>query len=123
MAISLHVNFASYGFAVWTVQTFQYTPLWTAPEVITGQYNAKVDVWSLGCVVIEMASGKPPWSEFKFENPYRALYTIGHTDKIPIIPTTLSKAGQDFCRACLQRQPIERPTAQALLKSPWLSPD
>jgi serine/threonine protein kinase len=59
--------------------SYNYTALWTAPEVLTGNYNNKIDVWSLGCVLIEMATGKQPWAECNFENPFRALYHIGNS--------------------------------------------
>jgi serine/threonine protein kinase len=42
----------------------QGTAFWMAPEAIHPQnkgYNAKIDIWSLGCVVLEMWSGKRPW--------------------------------------------------------------
>ena len=42
-----------------------------------GKYDHKIDVWSLGCVIIEMTTAKQPWSECNFENPFRALYHIG----------------------------------------------
>jgi serine/threonine protein kinase len=102
-------------------QTYNYTPLWTAPEVLTGTYSNKVDIWSLGCVVIEMASGKPPWSECAFENPFRALYHIGNSDATPRIPDSLSPEGRDFVTRCLQRDPNKRADAEELLQHKWLA--
>ena len=101
---------------------YAYTPLWVAPEVMTGQYNAKVDVWSVGCVVIELCSGKEPWAEHKFESSYAALFFIA-TQKtvLPHIPPTLSQQGHDFIRLCLTRDVDERPTAAALLSHPFVS--
>jgi mitogen-activated protein kinase kinase kinase len=44
--------------------TLAGTIFWMAPEVIHSQegYSAKIDIWSLGCVVLEMFAGKRPWS-------------------------------------------------------------
>lgn len=101
---------------------YAYTPLWVAPEVMTGQYNAKVDVWSVGCVVIELCSGKEPWAEHKFESSYAALFFIATQKTImPQIPASLSPQGHDFIRLCLTRDVDQRPTAAALLSHPFVT--
>jgi mitogen-activated protein kinase kinase kinase ANP1 len=47
------------------------TPYWMAPEVIkqTGHGRA-ADIWSVGCTIIEMATGRPPWSQYKSQVIY-----------------------------------------------------
>ncbi|KAK2660402.1 hypothetical protein Ddye_006935 [Dipteronia dyeriana] len=74
-----------------------------------------VDIWSLGCTVIEMFTGKPPWSEL--EGP-QAMFKVLH--KSPPIPETLSYEGKDFLQCCLQREPAKRPSAIKLLDHPFV---
>ncbi|KAJ7541652.1 hypothetical protein O6H91_10G069100 [Diphasiastrum complanatum] len=95
--------------------SFKGSPYWMAPEVIRNKngYNCPVDIWSLGCTVIEMATAKPPWSQFE---GIAAMFKIGNTLEIPRIPEFLSRDGQDFVRRCLRRNPAERPTAADLLE-------
>ena len=53
-----------------------HPPAYQAPEVIrsTG-HGRKADIWSVGCTVIEMLCGKPPW--FHLNNPITAMFVIG----------------------------------------------
>ena len=67
------------------------TPYWMAPEVIRSQgqgYSAKVDIWSLGCVVLEMFAGKRPWSK---EEAIGAIYKLGSLNQAPPIPEDVSR--------------------------------
>eukprot|EP01087_Luapelamoeba_hula_P021474 TRINITY_DN7518_c0_g2_i1.p1 TRINITY_DN7518_c0_g2~~TRINITY_DN7518_c0_g2_i1.p1 ORF type:complete len:768 (-),score=107.22 TRINITY_DN7518_c0_g2_i1:250-2553(-) len=102
-------------------QTVTGTPYWMAPEVIKGKnYGRKADVWSLGAVVVEMATGFPPWSDLP---PVAALFKIGSEDTPAPIPDLLSDQGKDFLLLCFKRAPEERPTAGDLLKHPFVALD
>ncbi|KAK9907344.1 hypothetical protein WJX75_001831 [Coccomyxa subellipsoidea] len=96
------------------------TPYWMAPEVIkqTG-HGRQADIWSVACTVIEMATGKPPWSQF--QSQVSALFHIASSKEPPVIPEVLSKEGRDFLLQCFNRVPKERPSASRLLRHPWLA--
>ncbi|KAF6162792.1 hypothetical protein GIB67_029061 [Kingdonia uniflora] len=96
------------------------TPYWMAPEVIlqTG-HNFSADIWSVGCTVIEMATGKPPWSE-KYQE-VAALFHIGTTKSHPPIPEHLSLEAKDFLLKCLQKEPNLRSAASELLQHPFVT--
>ncbi|CAO2149058.1 unnamed protein product [Urochloa humidicola] len=97
------------------------TPYWMAPEVVratfdkSAGYDLAADIWSLSCTIIEMFTGKPPWSGL--EGP-AAMFKVLHTD--PPIPDNLSPEGKDFLRCCFKRNPAERPTASKLLEHPFI---
>ncbi|KAI4345596.1 hypothetical protein L6164_012702 [Bauhinia variegata] len=96
------------------------TPYWMAPEVIlqTG-HSFSADIWSVGCTVIEMATGKPPWSQQYQE--VAALFHIGTTKSHPPIPEHLSAEAKDFLLKCLQEEPNLRPSASELLQHPFIT--
>ncbi|XP_077222723.1 mitogen-activated protein kinase kinase kinase NPK1-like isoform X3 [Tasmannia lanceolata] len=97
------------------------TPYWMAPEVIrqTG-HSFSADIWSVGCTVIEMATGKPPWSQqYQLEAP--ALFHVGSTKEHPPIPEHLSVEAKDFLEKCLAKEANSRPTASDLLQHPFVT--
>lgn len=97
------------------------TPLWMAPEVLRkDRLDFTSDIWSFGCTVIEMATGRPPWSG-QVSNPIAAVLKIACSDEIPQFPTHFSDEGLDFLEKCLERNPKRRWKAEELLNHPFIS--
>jgi serine/threonine protein kinase len=93
--------------------------LWMAPEVMRGKsggHGRKADIWSIGCVFIEMATAKLPWAENAFDNQLQALLHIERTEETPVIPGTLPATTIGLIRQCVQRDPACRPKASELLR-------
>jgi len=100
--------------------SLQGSIFWMAPEVVKNQpYSAKVDIWSLGCTVIEMFTGKRPWLDL---TALAAVYSLG-TCKSPPIPEDISEDAKDFLRQCFIIDPAMRPTATILLRHPFCRTD
>ncbi|XP_056465186.1 mitogen-activated protein kinase kinase kinase 4 isoform X1 [Gadus chalcogrammus] len=97
------------------------TAAYMAPEVITrakGEGHGRAaDIWSLGCVLIEMVTGKRPWHEY--EHNFQIMYKVGMGHKPPI-PEKLSTEGKDFLGHCLESEPRRRWTANMLLDHPFV---
>lgn len=95
------------------------TPYWMAPEVITqAGHGRQADIWSVACTVIEMATGKPPWSQYGSQ--VSAMFHIAKSKGPPLIPEHLSPDCKDFLYLCFNRNWRERPSASKLLKHPFL---
>lgn len=118
---------------------------WMAPEVVQSArkgekhgYNGKVDIWSLGCVVLEMWAGRRPWQDTDaiavlFEvrkhdhftrdsaNISVELQLITKKEAPPVPPdVTLGPDADDFRRKCFAIKPDERPSATELRQHPYL---
>ena len=98
------------------------TPMYMSPEVIRGQNEGRqgaVDIWSLGCVILEMASGRRPWSTL--DNEWAIMYNIAQGNP-PALPSKeqLSPEGLEFLRKCFERDPKRRATAAELLTTGWI---
>ncbi|OTB12246.1 hypothetical protein K445DRAFT_66785 [Daldinia sp. EC12] len=99
--------------------SMQGSVFWMAPEVIRSQgegYSAKVDIWSLGCVVLEMFAGRRPWSK---EEAVGAIYKIANGEIPPIaddVREAISPYALGFMLDCFTVDPKDRPTAERLLR-------
>nr|ODO01011.1 STE/STE11/CDC15 protein kinase [Cryptococcus depauperatus CBS 7855] len=93
------------------------SPYWMAPEVIeqSGASTAS-DVWSVGCVVVELLEGKPPYGDLA---PMQALWKIVQDESMRI-PDGASPIVKDFLYHCFQKDPNLRVSAKKLLRHPWM---
>uniref|UniRef100_A0A8C5UV03 non-specific serine/threonine protein kinase n=1 Tax=Microcebus murinus TaxID=30608 RepID=A0A8C5UV03_MICMU len=113
------VKLADFGSASMAspANSFVGTPYWMAPEVILamdeGQYDGKVDVWSLGITCIELAERKPPLFNM---NAMSALYHIAQNESPTLQSNEWSDYFRNFVDSCLQKIPQDRPTSEELLK-------
>lgn len=88
------------------------TPYYTAPEIWNGQvYDGKCDIWSLGCLMYECATLRPPFLANDFPSLAKKINT-GYFDPIPAV---YSKRLSDMIKTCLRVNFRERPSATDLL--------
>ncbi|XP_049599105.1 serine/threonine-protein kinase TAO1 isoform X2 [Syngnathus scovelli] len=101
--------------------SFVGTPYWMAPEVILamdeGQYDGKVDVWSLGITCIELAERKPPLFNM---NAMSALYHIAQNESPALQSSEWSDYFRNFVDSCLQKIPQDRPHSDDMLGHAFL---
>ncbi|KAJ4891407.1 Protein kinase superfamily protein [Raphanus sativus] len=96
------------------------TPLYMSPESVNyGVAEKSLDLWSLGCVVLEMYTGESPWALQDSDEILRHLLD----GKSPEIPDSLPWHARQFLQTCFTRNPVERGSASGLLKHPFLLSD
>ncbi|XP_027843647.2 serine/threonine-protein kinase 10 isoform X2 [Aphis gossypii] len=131
LTTSAGVKIADFGVSAKNKQTLQKhdtfigTPYWMAPEVVLCEtfrdnpYDFKVDIWSLGITLIELAQMEPPNHEM---SPMRVLLKIQKSDPPKLEqPSKWSKNFNDFVAHALIKDPVQRPTADDLLKHPFVN--
>ncbi|KAL1412966.1 Protein kinase of the Mitotic Exit Network [Vanrija albida] len=93
------------------------SPYWMAPEVIeqSGATTAS-DIWSVGCVVVELMEGKPPYGDLA---PMQALWRIVQDESMRI-PDGASPMVKDFLYHCFQKDANLRISAKKLLRHAWM---
>lgn len=104
--------------------SIQGSVYWMAPEIVRRQqYTSKADIWSLGCLLLEMLTGEHPWGGF---DQIQAMYQIGFMstplmylqrefEKQPIPDVALA-----FMERCMTVTVEHRPTASELFSDPFV---
>jgi mitogen-activated protein kinase kinase kinase len=108
-------------------KTMTGTPMYMSPEVIRGdvpatsqsRHSGAADIWSLGCVILEMSTGRRPWSTL--DNEWAIMYNIaqGNPPQMPA-EEQLSSQGVEFLQRCFARDPAKRSSAAELLQHQWI---
>ncbi|KFY76164.1 hypothetical protein V498_09718 [Pseudogymnoascus sp. VKM F-4517 (FW-2822)] len=100
--------------------SLQGSVFWMAPEVVKQtKYTRKSDVWSLGCLVIEMMTGSHPYPDC---SQLQAIFKIGGSKAQPTIPEGASDEAKRFLDQTFEIDDRDRPDADELLLSPFLNP-
>ncbi|KAI9746360.1 MAG: ATP binding [Claussenomyces sp. TS43310] len=100
--------------------SLQGSVFWMAPEVVKQtSYTRKADIWSLGCLVIEMMTGSHPYPDC---SQLQAIFKIGGAKASPTIPENASAEAQAFLSKTFEMDQAKRPSADELLLSPFLNP-
>jgi serine/threonine-protein kinase 24/25/MST4 len=80
-------------------------------------YTEKVDIWSLGIMMLEFAYGEPPYLNLP---QTQVCYMILTMTPPEIDPKKWSKNMREFVKICLTKDPKERPSAEGLLQHPFM---
>jgi len=129
--------------------THEVVTLWyRAPEILLGQikYANPIDIWSLGCIVAEMATSQPLFpGDSEIDTIFKMFRVLGtpteevwpgvsqlrdfkpefpkwhdtHFREVRVNGPSLGDAGIDILTLCLQFNPVERPSARRLLVHPF----
>lgn len=108
------------------------TLMYMAPELlyhyinssISLKYSFEVDIWSIGILVYEMLYRMKPfgWGMYLKTDPSKPAFILERLHTSLSFPqnVSISEEGKDFIRKCLNKNPRERPSCDALLEHPWI---
>ncbi|GAA5820272.1 hypothetical protein JCM11251_005553 [Rhodosporidiobolus azoricus] len=97
--------------------SLQGSVYWMAPEVVKQTaYTSKADIWSLGCLVVEMLTGAHPWANL---TQMQAIFRIGSSIR-PTVPDDISTDADDFLEQTFEIEHTDRPSARELLAHPFI---
>ncbi|GJN90646.1 hypothetical protein Rhopal_003658-T1 [Rhodotorula paludigena] len=97
--------------------SLQGSVYWMAPEVVKQTaYTSKADIWSLGCLVVEMLTGAHPWANL---TQMQAIFRIGSSSR-PTVPDDISNDADDFLDQTFEIEHMDRPSARELLQHAFI---
>ncbi|KIW17345.1 hypothetical protein PV08_04537 [Exophiala spinifera] len=118
--VSKKTNFNGMNSVPGTRTSLQGSVFWMAPEVVrqSGQ-SIKSDIWSVGCLIVEMFTGARP---FPSMTTLQTLFAVGSNNEKPTIPESASEDAKMFLGQTFEADHEKRPGANELLKERFLQP-
>lgn len=118
--VSKKTNFNGMNSAPGTRTSLQGSVFWMAPEVVrqSGQ-SLKSDIWSVGCLVVEMFTGSRPFPDM---TTLQTLFAVGSNNEKPTIPDHASEDAKRFMNKTFEADHEKRPGADELLREKFLLP-
>ncbi|KAK0544158.1 ATP binding [Tilletia horrida] len=99
-------------------QALQGSIFWMAPEAVKQGNSRKGDIWSVGCLVVEMLTGMHPWPSL---DQMQALFRIGSGKSTPPLPEDISENCRHFLNWTFELDHTKRPTAEELSAHAFLT--
>lgn len=102
--------------------TIKGTPYFMAPEVLSSsKYGRKGDIWAVGCTMIQMFTGEPPWKDKNLKSLIQLhILLSGWNEGPPPHNCRLPSDAEECLELCFKKNPDERPTAVELLQCRYL---
>ena len=100
--------------------SLQGSVFWMAPEVVRqSAHTKKADIWSLGCLIVEMFSGVHPFPNC---SQLQAIFQIGSQRARPTMPEKCGEEAKKFLDLTFELEHEKRPSAEELLRHRFLTP-
>jgi calcium-dependent protein kinase len=95
------------------------TAYYVSPDLLSGSYTEKTDVWSAGVILYVLLSGKPP---FYGQNDAAILDMIRYSEPSFADPVfnSVSESAIDLITKMLIKEPSLRPSMEEVINHPWL---
>eukprot|EP01064_Diplonema_japonicum_P029546 TRINITY_DN4810_c2_g1_i1.p1 TRINITY_DN4810_c2_g1~~TRINITY_DN4810_c2_g1_i1.p1 ORF type:complete len:695 (+),score=135.22 TRINITY_DN4810_c2_g1_i1:48-2132(+) len=108
--------------------SFVGTPNWMSPEMIRQEgHSQSADIWSLGCTVMEMLTGSPPWSRISDKaKTIQILHYVTSDSNFEeeiqkVMEGCCDERGLSFVMQCIQKDPADRPKVEELIEHEWMA--
>ncbi|KIZ00131.1 calcium-dependent protein kinase [Monoraphidium neglectum] len=122
-----HVTLIDWGFSTWVpapraarLKGLCGTSFYVAPEVLSGAYDERADVWSCGVVLYVLLCGRPPFGGGRTEAVFRQIRDDGVPAMCGAPWPAVSEGAKDAVRRMMTYFAQRRPTAREMLQHEWI---